>query len=59
MIVIKRIKYLWAKKSQKNGRFLWLPLMQHLEDTKNVSLLLWENWLSEGQKKNNSKFNSR
>lgn len=51
MIVIKRIKYLWAKKSQKNGRFLWLPLMQHLEDTKNVSLLLWENWLSEGQKK--------
>ncbi len=40
----------WAKKKEINGKFLWMPLMQHLEDTGNVSVLLWEHWLSEGQK---------
>ena len=41
----------WAKKKEVNGKFLWMPLMQHLEDTGSVSVLLWEHWLSEGQKK--------
>lgn len=40
----------WAKKREEKGQFLWLPLMQHLEDTKNVAGLLWEHWLGEGQK---------
>lgn len=40
----------WAKKKEVNGKFLWMPLMQHLEDTGSVSVLLWEHWLSEGQK---------
>ena len=40
----------WAKKTEENGRLLWLPLTQHLEDTKNIAGLLWEHWLSEGQK---------
>lgn len=47
----KRGHFLWAKKREENGRFLWLPLFQHLEDTKNITGLLWEHWLSEGQKK--------
>lgn len=41
----------WAKKSENNGVFKWLPLKQHLLDTMNVSGLLWEHWLSDGQKK--------
>lgn len=41
----------WAKKNEKNGIGYWLPLEQHLEDTKNVMGLLWEHWLSEGQKR--------
>ena len=40
----------WAKKTEENSRLLWLPLTQHLEDTKNIAGLLWEHWLSEGQK---------
>ncbi|MCB5082603.1 CRISPR-associated helicase Cas3' [Streptococcus mutans] len=48
----KEIKYnLWAKKQEDHGKFLWLPLIQHLEDTKNITGLLWEHWLGEGQKK--------
>lgn len=43
--------YFWAKKDEKNGRFFWLPLYQHLEDTKNIIGLLWEHWLCEGQRK--------
>lgn len=39
----------WAKKSDKNG-FYWLPLGQHLEDTRQVCGLLWEHWVSEGVK---------
>lgn len=41
---------LWAKKSDKNGLFYWLSLEQHLLDTMNVSALLWEHWLSSGQR---------
>lgn len=40
----------WAKKTENNGRLFWLPLSQHLEDTANVIGLLWEHWLSQGQK---------
>lgn len=43
--------YLWAKKIEKNGRLLWLPLSQHLEDTHRVSERLWELWLNNGQRK--------
>lgn len=42
---------LWGKKKNKiNGEQYWLPLKQHLIDTKNVALLLWEHWLDESQK---------
>ncbi len=41
----------WAKKEEKNAHFAWLPLAQHLEDTKKISGLLWEHWLSESQRK--------
>lgn len=43
---------LWAKKSGNNGVFTWLPLKQHLRDCLNISGLLWEHWLCEGQKNN-------
>ncbi|WP_350345163.1 CRISPR-associated helicase Cas3' [Proteinivorax tanatarense] len=42
--------YLWAKKSEKYGRYFWLPLNQHLEDTLRVSERLWELWLNNGQR---------
>lgn len=45
-----RADYLWAKKSSSDGRFQWLSLTQHLEDTKNVAGLLWQHWLSDGQR---------
>ncbi|NLJ95221.1 MAG: CRISPR-associated helicase Cas3' [Clostridiaceae bacterium] len=41
---------LWAKKSDSKLGFMWLPLSQHLEDTKNIIGLLWEHWLSSNQK---------
>ncbi|WP_314908921.1 CRISPR-associated helicase Cas3' [Oribacterium asaccharolyticum] len=41
---------LWAKKKEKDGIFYWLSLKQHLEDTREVMGLLWEHWLSEGQR---------
>lgn len=40
----------WAKKQDRKGRYEWLPLSQHLEDTRQIAGLLWEHWLSEGQK---------
>ena len=43
--------YLWAKKTDKNGCWEWMSLYQHLVDTRNVAGLLWEFWLSPGQKK--------
>lgn len=41
----------WAKKSEKNGLLKWLPLSQHLEDTRGIISMLWEHWLNAGQKK--------
>ncbi len=54
-------KFFWAKKEEKGGLFKWLPLKQHLEDTKNVICCLWEHYLSLGQKNfiiNSLSFNS-
>lgn len=45
------VNNLWAKKKEDNSQLLWLPLSQHLEDTKFVIGRLWERWLSDGQKK--------
>lgn len=42
--------YLWAKKKVDDLSYKWLPLNQHLEDTRNIGGLLRENWLSDGQK---------
>ncbi len=44
-------QWLWAKKADKNGELQWLPLKNHLEDTRCVMALLWEHWLSEGGKR--------
>lgn len=41
----------WGKKTDENGRYQWLPLCQHLEDTYQVAGRLWELWLTPGQKK--------
>lgn len=41
----------WAKKNDNGGIFKWLSLKQHSLDTMNVAGLLWEHWLSDGQKK--------
>ena len=43
--------YLWAKKSNNDNPPKWMSLYQHLVDTKNVAGLLWECWLSTGQRK--------
>lgn len=50
-MIWSELNSLWAKKKEENGQLLWLPLSQHLEDTKFVIGRLWERWLSEGQKK--------
>lgn len=42
---------LWGKKSDFSGTLRWLSLRQHLKDSKDIAGLLWEHWLSEGQKK--------
>lgn len=47
---MRNIDNLWGKKSDKEGIFLWLPLSIHLMDTMGVSKLLYEQWLSEGQR---------
>ncbi len=41
---------LWAKKSDKDMVFQWLPLKQHLIDVTEVIKLLWEHWLSTQQR---------
>lgn len=48
--VQKAVEALWAKKSEKQGVYYWLPLMVHLTDTMNVAGWLFEHWLSEGQR---------
>ena len=45
------IEALWAKKEEEDGIMYWLPLTVHLEDTGRIMGLLWEHWLSEGQKR--------
>ena len=42
---------MWAKKEEKDGLMYWLPLTVHLEDTGRIMGLLWEHWMSEGQKR--------
>lgn len=42
------VEVLWAKKREGNGQWLWLPLMQHLEDTRSVAHQLWHHWVSDG-----------
>jgi CRISPR-associated endonuclease/helicase Cas3 len=46
----KQTQALWAKKEETAGRFYWLPLTVHLQDTMNVSRWLWNNWISDGQR---------
>lgn len=41
---------LWAKKNDNNGRFSWMPLLAHLQDTMNAADFLWNHWLTEGQR---------
>ena len=45
------LEALWAKKEEKDGLMYWLPLTVHLEDTGRIMGLLWEHWISEGQKR--------
>lgn len=40
---------MWAKKQEIDSKYYWLPLDQHLLDTSNVIVLLWNHWLSKGQ----------
>ena len=40
---------LWAKKENDDGQELWLPLVAHLIDTKNVINWLYHHWLNESQ----------
>lgn len=42
--------FLRAKKRADGPVYKWLPLNQHLLDTRNVGAILWDNWLSQGQK---------
>ncbi len=42
---------LWGKKKEKDGQYYWLPLEQHLLDTGNIMIQLWNHWLSEGRRK--------
>lgn len=51
VIFINCINSVWAKKKEEKGRLLWLPLIQHLEDTRLVAGFLWERWLSSGQRR--------
>lgn len=50
IIVLEVNAFLWAKKKEVNGRFYWLPLKQHLEDTRRIIDRLWEHWLDPSQR---------
>lgn len=41
---------LWGKKDTVDGQNYWLPLVEHLIDTKNVINYLYNNFLDEGQR---------
>lgn len=44
-----KLRYLWAKKNRDNdNNFIWLPLLIHLNDTKETMAFLWEHFLSQG-----------
>lgn len=48
---IKKIAYsLWAKKNVEKGQPMWLPLIVHLMDTKNVIGWLYNHWIDDGQR---------
>ncbi|MGI5948824.1 CRISPR-associated helicase Cas3' [Peptoniphilus sp.] len=40
----------WAKKSSDHGVLKWLPLEQHLLDTRFVMKMLYNQWLDDGQR---------
>ncbi|MDO5028612.1 MAG: CRISPR-associated helicase Cas3' [Bacillota bacterium] len=40
----------WAKKAYANGQYYWLPLLDHLSDTRFIMGRLWELWLDQGQR---------
>lgn len=42
--------FLWAKKKATGAYYEWLSLDQHLMDTRNIGAILWDRWLSQGQK---------
>lgn len=51
MTNIKRMAYsLWAKKNVQDGQPMWLPLIVHLMDTKNVIGWLYNHWIEDGQR---------
>lgn len=41
---------LWGKKNTEDGQQLWLPLIAHLTDTKNVINFLYNQWISDSQR---------
>lgn len=45
------LRLLWAKKGERDGSMLWLPLSVHLNDTMMVMGQLWNHWLSKGQRR--------
>ncbi len=48
---MKKFAYpFWAKKREKNSLPYWLPLSIHLEDTRGIAGVLWEQWLGDGQR---------
>ncbi|MGO2723399.1 MAG: CRISPR-associated helicase Cas3' [Lactobacillus sp.] len=46
----KKVTTLWGKKRTNDITALWLPLIAHLTDTKNVINWLFNQWLSEHQR---------
>lgn len=46
----KQVTSLWAKKENRDGQELWLPLIAHLVDTQNVINWLYNHWLNENQR---------
>lgn len=49
--MIRSISPFWAKKQDRNGKYEWISLVQHLKDSGSVARLLWTHWLSEGQRR--------
>ena len=43
-------KNLWGKKATQDKTELWLPLIAHMIDTKNVINWLYNHWLNQGQR---------